>query len=63
MPTVPLILIVRPYLIQNIAFFILNETMKLIKLKRQIRRLAKNRQKAEDKTRYNQLNNFVSKQR
>ena len=56
MPTVPLILIVRPYLIQNIAFFILNETMKLIKLKRRIRRLAKNRQKAADKTLYNQVN-------
>ena len=44
------------------AFFISNETMKLIKLKRQIRRLAKNTQKAEDKTLYNQLNNLVSKQ-
>ena len=36
--------------------------MKLIKLKRQIRRLARNTQKAEDKTLYNQLNNLVSKQ-
>ena len=36
--------------------------MKLFKLKRQIRRLAKNTQKAEDKTLYNQLNNLVSKQ-
>ena len=45
------------------ALFISNETMKLIKLKRQIRRLARNTQKAEDKTLYNQLNNLVSKQR
>ena len=44
------------------ALFISNETMKLIKLKRQIRRLARNTQKAEDKTLYNQLNNLVSKQ-
>ena len=44
------------------AFFISNETMKLIKLKRPIRRLAKNTQKAEDKTLYIQLNNLVSKQ-
>ena len=44
------------------ALFISNLTMKLIKLKRQIRRLARNTQKAEDKTLYNQLNNLVSKQ-
>ena len=44
------------------ALFISNETIKLIKLKRQIRRLARNTQKAEDKTLYNQLNNLVSKQ-
>ena len=44
------------------ALFISNETMKLIKLKRQIRRLARNTQKAEDKTLYNQLNNLVGKQ-
>ena len=44
------------------ALFISNETMKLIKLKKQIRRLARNTQKAEDKTLYNQLNNLVSKQ-
>ena len=35
--------------------------MKLIKLKRQIRRLARNAQKTGDKQLYNQLNNLVSK--
>ena len=44
------------------AFFISNEAMKIIKLKRQIRRLARNMQKAVEKTLYNQLNNLVSKQ-
>ena len=44
------------------AFFISNETIKLIKLKRQIRRFARNTQKPEDNQLYNQLNNLVSKQ-
>ena len=35
--------------------------MKLIKLKRQIRRLTRNAQKTGDKQLYNQLNNLVSK--
>ena len=43
------------------AFYMSDNTMKLIKLKRQIRRLAQKTQNPTTKTLYNQLNNLVKK--